>query len=158
VTRKITRAAGRIATGLQDVLYLGNLDARRDWGFAGDFVEAMWLMLQRNEPGDYVVATGETHTVREFCDRAFARAGCPLRWTGSGADETGVEKKSGAARVRVDERYFRPAEVDVLLGDASKARRELGWKPKVTFEVLVNMMVDADLEKARQETAAARPA
>ena len=157
VTRKITRAAGRIATGLQDVLYLGNLDARRDWGFAGDFVEAMWLMLQKDEPGDYVVATGETHTVREFCDRAFARAGCPLRWTGSGADETGVEKKSGDARVRVDERYLRLAEVDVLLGDASKAQRELGWKPKVTFEVLVNMMVDADLEKARKEAGAAVP-
>jgi GDPmannose 4,6-dehydratase len=118
----------------------------------------MWLMLQKNEPGDYVVATGETHTVREFCERAFTRAGRPLRWTGSGAGESGVEAKTGAVRVRVDERYFRPAEVDFLLGDASKARRELGWTPKVTFEGLVNMMVDADLEKARQETAAARPA
>src|SRR5512141_1331484 len=157
VTRKISRAAGRIATGLQDVLYLGNLDARRDWGFAGDFVEAMWLMLQKEEPGAYVVATGETHTVREFCDRAFARAGCPLRWTGSGPDETGVEKKTGTVRVRVDERYFRPAEVDVLLGDASRAKRELGWSPKVTFEGLVNMMADADLEKARQESGAVRP-
>ena len=157
VTRKITRAAGRIASGLQDVVYLGNLDARRDWGFAGDFVEAMWLMLQKNEPGDYVVATGETHTVREFCERAFARAGRPLRWTGSGAGESGVEAKTGAVRVRVDERYFRPAEVDFLLGDASKARRELGWTPEVTFEGLVNMMVDADLDKARKEAAAAVP-
>jgi GDPmannose 4,6-dehydratase len=158
VTRKITRAAGRIVHGLQDVLFLGNLDAKRDWGFAGDFIEAMWLMLQKDEPGDYVVATGEMHTVREFCDRAFARAGRPLRWTGSGPDETGVETKTGAARVRVDARYFRPAEVDLLLGDASKARRELGWAPKVTFESLVNMMLDADLDKARQESAAARPA
>ncbi len=157
VTRKITRAAGRIASGLQDVLYLGNLDARRDWGFAGDFVQAMWLMLQKNEPGDYVVATGETHTVREFCERAFARAGRPLRWTGSGAGESGVEAETGAVRVRVDERYFRPAEVDFLLGDASKARRELGWTPKATFEGLVNMMVDADLEKASKEAGAAVP-
>jgi GDPmannose 4,6-dehydratase len=158
VTRKITRAVGRVVHGLQDVLYLGNLDARRDWGFAGDYVEAMWRMLQQDEPGDYVVATGETHTVREFCDRAFARAGRHLRWTGSGAEETGVESASGAVRVRVDSRYFRPAEVDLLLGDASRARRALGWEPKVAFEGLVGMMVDADLEKARRETAAARPA
>jgi GDPmannose 4,6-dehydratase len=157
VTRKITRAAGRIVHGLQDVVYLGNLDARRDWGFAGDFVQAMWLMLQKNEPGDYVVATGKTHTVREFCEHAFARAGRPLRWTGSGAGESGVEAKTGVVRVRVDEGYFRPAEVDLLLGDASKARRELGWTPKVTFEGLVNMMVDADLEKARKEAGAAVP-
>ncbi|HEX5855598.1 MAG TPA: GDP-mannose 4,6-dehydratase, partial [Thermoanaerobaculia bacterium] len=136
----------------------GNLDAKRDWGFAGDFVEAMWLMLQKDEPGDYVVATGETHTVREFCDRAFARAGRPLHWTGAGPDETGVETKTGVERVRVDARYFRPAEVDLLLGDARKARRELGWAPKVTFEGLVNMMMDADLDKARHELAAARPA
>jgi GDPmannose 4,6-dehydratase len=157
VTRKITRAVGRIVHGAQGVLYLGNLDARRDWGFAGDYVEAMWRMLQKDEPGDYVVATGETHTVREFCDRAFARAGRPLVWTGSGREETGAEA-DGTVRVRVDPRYFRPAEVDVLLGDASKAARELGWVPRVTFAGLVDMMTDADLDKARQEAAAARPA
>ena len=114
-------------------------------------------MLQQDEPDDYVIATGETHTVREFCDRAFARAGCPLRWTGSGADETGVEAATGVPRVKVDPRYFRPAEVDVLLGDPSKAKRELGWAPRVTFEGLVDMMADADLEKARQEAAASVP-
>ena len=157
VTRKITRAVGRIVHGLQDVLYLGNLDAKRDWGFAGDYVEAMWRMLQKDEPGDYVVATGETHTVREFCDRAFARAGRPLSWTGSGQEETGAEAH-GTVRVRVDPRYYRPAEVDLLLGDASKAARELGWTPSVDFAGLVDMMTDADLDKARQESAAPRPA
>jgi GDPmannose 4,6-dehydratase len=157
VTRKITRAVGRIAHDLLDVLYLGNLDAQRDWGFAGDYVEAMWRMLQKDEPGDYVVATGETHTVREFCDRAFARAGYPLTWTGSGQEETGAEA-DGTVRVRVDPRYYRPAEVDLLLGDASRAARELGWTPRVTFAGLVDMMTDADLEKARQEPLASRPA
>jgi GDPmannose 4,6-dehydratase len=153
VTRKITRAAGRMACGLQDVLWLGNLDAKRDWGFAGDYVEAMWLMLRQDEPEDFVIATGETHTVREFCDRAFARAGRPLRWTGSGADETGVEAASGVPRVKVDARYFRPAEVDALLGDPSKAKRVLGWTPRVNFAGLVDMMTDADLARARQEAA-----
>ena len=151
VTRKITRAASRIACGQQDTLWLGNLDAKRDWGFAGDYVEAMWLMLRQDEPGDFVIATGETHTVREFCDRAFARLGRPLRWTGSGEDETGVEVSTGAVRVRVDPRYFRPAEVDVLLGDPSKARRVLGWAPRVAFPALVEMMTDADLARARRE-------
>jgi GDPmannose 4,6-dehydratase len=157
VTRKITRAVGRIVHGLQDVLYLGNLGARRDWGFAGDYVEAMWRMLQKDEPGDYVVATGETHTVREFAGRAFARAGRPLTWTGTGPEETGAEA-NGTVRVRVDPRYYRPAEVELLLGDASKAARDLGWVPGVTFAGLVDMMTDADLEKARQEPAAPRPA
>ena len=157
VTRKITRAAGRIAHGLQDVLYLGNLGAKRDWGFAGDFVEAMWLMLQKDEPGDYVVATGETHTVREFCERAFDRAGRPLRWTGSGEAEKGVEAATGVVRVRVDPHYFRPAEVEELLGDPSKAKRVLGWTPRVTFAGLVEMMTDADLAKARTETGAPVP-
>jgi len=157
VTRKITRAVGRIVHRLQDVLYLGNLDAKRDWGFAGDYVEAMWRMLQRDEPGDFVVATGETHTVREFCGRAFARAGRPLTWRGSGPEETGAEA-NGTVRVRVDPRYYRPAEVDVLLGNASKAARELGWAPCVTFADLVDMMTDADLDKARQEPLAPRPA
>ncbi len=154
VTRKITRAIGRIVHGLQETVWLGNLDARRDWGFAGDFVEAMWRMLQQEAPDDYVVATGEAHSVREFCERAFARAGVALSWRGSGSSETGVDAKTGAVRVAVDPRYFRPAEVDVLLGDASKAKRQLGWSPRVGFDGLVDMMVSADLDKARLEAAA----
>lgn len=134
VTRKITRAVGRIKHGLQEHVYLGNLDARRDWGFAGDYVRAMWLMLQREEPGDYVVATGETRSVREFCQRAFESAG--LNW---------------ADHVLFDERYLRPAEVDLLLGDASKASKELGWEPEVRFDALVAMMVGHDLELAQRE-------
>jgi GDPmannose 4,6-dehydratase len=151
VTRKITRAVGRIIHGLQETVFLGNLDARRDWGFAGDFVEAMWRMLQQEAPDDYVVATGETHSVREFCERAFAKAGISLRWTGSGVDEKGIDAASGRVLVAVDTRYFRPAEVDLLLGDASKARGTLGWSPRVGFDELVGMMVAADLEKARKE-------
>ncbi|HMP15660.1 MAG TPA: GDP-mannose 4,6-dehydratase, partial [Gemmatales bacterium] len=134
VTRKITRAVGRIKKGLQTELYLGNLDAKRDWGFAGDYVEAMWLMLQAEEPDDYVVATGETYSVREFCNKAFAYAG--LLWKDF---------------VRFDARYLRPAEVDLLLGDPSKAKRKLGWKPKVSFDELVKMMVEADIELADKE-------
>ena len=156
VTRKITRAVGRIAHGLQEVLYLGNLEAKRDWGFAGDYVDAMWRMLQRDSPEDYVVATGEAHTVREFCEKAFAKAGSALRWSGAGAEEKGSDAKTGKVRVQIDPRYFRPSEVDLLLGDASKARAELGWTPGVGFESLVDMMVAADLEKSRQESAAAR--
>ena len=133
VTRKITRAATRIKLGLQDKLYLGNLEAKRDWGYAGDFVEAMWLMLQQEQPDDYVVATGETHSVREFVQKVFGKL------------ELDYEKF-----VIVDPRYFRPTEVDVLQGDASKARRMLGWKPRVTFEQLIDIMIDADLEVARQ--------
>ena len=154
VTRKITRAVGRIVHGLQETVWLGNLDARRDWGFAGDFVDAMWRMLQQDEPDDYVVATGETHSVRDFCDTAFARAGITLTWKGHGAEETGVDASTGKVRVAVDRRYFRPAEVDVLLGDASRAKSKLGWSPRVSFGGLVEMMVDADLEKARHEAAA----
>jgi GDPmannose 4,6-dehydratase len=134
VTRKITRAVGRIRCGLQDELFLGNLDARRDWGFAGDYVEAMWRMLQQNEPDDYVIATGQTYEVREFCEKAFAHAGLDY-----------------ADFVRFDPRYLRPAEVDLLLGDASKARTRLGWQPRVSFDQLVAMMVDADLELAERE-------
>jgi GDPmannose 4,6-dehydratase len=134
VTRKITRAATRIKLGLQHKLYLGNLDARRDWGFAGDYVEAMWLMLQQDEPDDYVVATDETHSVREFCEKTFARLDLDYR-----------------DFVEIDPRYFRPAEVDLLLGSAEKARRRLGWRPRVSFDELVEMMVDADLELARRE-------
>lgn len=148
VTRKIARAAARIARGTEQTLFLGNLDAKRDWGFAGDYVKAMWLMLQQATPADYVVATGVTHSVREFAERAFARAGLPLRWEGAGVDEVGVEQGSGRVLIRIDPRYFRPTEVDLLLGDASKARRELGWAPEVSFEELVDMMVDAEVQAA----------
>jgi len=147
VTRKITRAVAAIKTGGQDRLYLGNLDARRDWGFAGDYVEAMWLMMQADAPDDYVVATGETHSVREFCEMAFQSIGFPLTWRGAGDDEQGVDRE-GRVLVEVDPRYYRPAEVDELCGDAGKARRVLGWKPRVTFGELVRMMVESDLESS----------
>lgn len=145
VTRKIARAAARIARGLEETLYLGNLDAKRDWGFAGDYVEAMWLMLQQQTPDDYVIATGETHAVREFAEQAFAGAGMRIEWRGSGLEEEGVDAASGRSVIRVDPRYFRPAEVDILLGDATKARTQLGWTPKVTFQQLVRDMVQAEL-------------
>jgi GDPmannose 4,6-dehydratase len=145
VTRKITRAVAAILAGRQDTLFLGNLDARRDWGFAGDYVDAMWRMLQVPVPEDYVIATGETHSVREFCEMAFAHVGLPLTWDGQGVDERGIGP-TGQTLVRVDPRYFRPAEVDLLLGDATKARVELGWEPSTSFVELVRMMVDADIE------------
>ena len=148
VTRKITRAAARIKLGQQDKLYLGNLDAKRDWGFAGDYVEAMWLMLQADEPEDFVIATGEAHSVRDFCERAFAHAGLPLTWRGHGVSEKGYDP-SGRAIIEIDPRYFRPSEVDYLLGDASKAARVLGWRPKVSLDELAAMMVDSDLEQIR---------
>lgn len=151
VTRKITRAAARIQAGLQDCLYLGNLEARRDWGFAGDYVEAMWLMMQAEEPEDYVIATGETHSVREFCEIAFRLIDIPLTWHGKGVDEVGKDK-SGRTLIRIDPRYFRPAEVDLLQGDASYARKRLGWSPKVTFTQLVEMMVDADMTTTQRPT------
>jgi GDPmannose 4,6-dehydratase len=151
VSRKITRAIGRIAVGLQDRLYLGNLDAKRDWGYAKDYVEAMWLMLQQDEPDDYVIATGTTHTVRDFCHLAFTRAGIQVEWQGSGLHEKGVERGTGRVLVEIDPRYLRPTEVDLLLGDASKARQKLGWTPVTTFEQLVDLMVDHDLELARDE-------
>jgi len=144
VTRKITRGVARIRAGLQECLYLGNLAARRDWGFAGDYVQAMWLMLQAEEPDDYVIATGETHSVREFCELAFELAGMPVSWRGKGLEEVGVDAQ-GKVRIRVDPRYFRPAEVDALQGDASYARKKLGWKPTASFTELVRMMVEADL-------------
>ena len=153
VSRKITRAVGRIKCGLQDRLYLGNLDARRDWGYARDYVDAMWRMLQQDEPDDYVIATGETHTVREMCARAFARAGVSIEWRGSGLNETGVDAASGETRVAIDPRYLRPTEVDLLLGDPSKARTKLGWTPSTSFAALVDLMVDADLEIAEREAA-----
>ena len=146
VTRKISRAAAEIAVGRRESVALGNLEARRDWGFAGDFVDAMWRILQADEPDDWVVGTGEDHSVREFCELAFAHLGVGLEWSGSGVDEVGRDRASGVVRVTVDPKYFRPAEVDRLLSDASKARRELGWEPRVRFEELVRMMVDADLE------------
>ena len=152
VTRKITRAVGRIAHGRQESLWLGNLDAQRDWGFAGDYVEAQWRMLQADQPDDYVIATGETHTVREFCDKAFAFAGITLAWEGEGVNETGRCTKTGKTLVRVDPRYFRPAEVELLLGDPAKAKKELGWQPTVTFQELVEMMTKADLDLAATES------
>jgi GDPmannose 4,6-dehydratase len=145
VTRKIARAAARIAAKLEDALYLGNLDAKRDWGYAKDFVEAMWLMLQQPEPDDFVIATGETHTVREFAERAFARVGMPLQWRGKGRDETGADAKTGRVLVRIDPAYYRPTEVDVLIGNPEKARAKLGWSPKVRFAELVDLMVDAEV-------------
>ncbi|QXE90701.1 GDP-mannose 4,6-dehydratase [Geomonas subterranea] len=151
VTRKITRAAARIKLGLQDRLYLGNLEAKRDWGFAGDYVEAMWRMLQADHADDYVVATGETHSVREFAEQVFASLGMQLAWKGEGEREQGVDVKSGKTLIEIDPRYFRPAEVDLLLGDATKARRELGWEPKTTFPQLVKMMTDSDLAIAERE-------
>jgi GDPmannose 4,6-dehydratase len=149
VTRKITMAAARIGAGAQEKLYLGNLDAVRDWGFAGDYVDAMWRILQREHPSDYVIATGEAHTVREFCQLAFARAGVELEFSGKGEGEIGKDRKSGREIVAVDPRYFRPAEVDLLKGDASLARKELGWTPTVNFQQLVEMMVDSDIKAAR---------
>ncbi|HEX2060314.1 MAG TPA: GDP-mannose 4,6-dehydratase [Thermoanaerobaculia bacterium] len=151
VTRKVTRAVGRIVHGLQDRIHLGNLDAKRDWGYAKDYVEAMWLMLQQREPRDYVIATGETHTVRELCEHAFRRVGIELAWRGEGTGEQGFDARSGRVLVAIDPRYFRPTEVDVLLGDASKARRELGWTPTVTFHELIDLMVDSDLVLAANE-------
>jgi GDPmannose 4,6-dehydratase len=145
VTRKITLSLARIKAGLQPTLRLGNMDAKRDWGFAGDYVEAMWLMLQQDKPDDYVIATGETRTVREFIDTAAPYAGFDIVWEGEGVKAVGRDRKSGKVIVEVDPRYFRPAEVDLLLGDPRKAERELGWKPKVTFHQLVELMMKADL-------------
>jgi GDPmannose 4,6-dehydratase len=153
VTRKITRAVAAIERGLQDRLYLGNLNARRDWGHARDFVEGMWLMLQQPNPGDYVLATGETHSVREFVERAFACIGRSIEWRGNGAKEVGLDAKTGNDLVHIDPRYFRATEVDELLGDASKARAQLGWKPKVTFAELVAEMVESDRTAIEQESA-----
>jgi GDPmannose 4,6-dehydratase len=151
VTRKITRAAARIKLGQQGCLYLGNIDAKRDWGFAGDYVEAMWLMLQQEQAEDYVIATGETYMVRTFAEKVFTRLDMPLEWQGSGVEEKGIDTTSGKTVIRIDPKYFRPAEVDLLLGDPTKARSQMGWELKTSFEQLVNMMTDADLELSERE-------
>jgi GDPmannose 4,6-dehydratase len=150
VTRKITRAAGRISCGTQEKLYLGNLAARRDWGYAPEYVKGMWLMLQQEEPDDYVLATGESHTVEEFCSLAFDMAKLPLRFEGKGTERKGIDQ-SGKVRVVVDPRYIRPTEVDELIGDPSKAREKLGWQPKVSFRELVQRMVEHDMALAAEE-------
>jgi GDPmannose 4,6-dehydratase len=149
VTRKITASLARIRAGSAERLLLGNLEARRDWGFAGDYVEIMWLMLQQDEPDDYVVATGETHSVREFAEHAARVAGFELAWEGQGAAERGLDRRTGRVLIEIDPRFYRPAEVDFLLGDARKAARKLGWKPKLRFESLVELMMRADLEAPR---------
>ncbi len=155
VTRKITRALARISLGQQPCLHLGNIDALRDWGHARDYAEAQWLMLQQAEPDDYVVATGEQHSVREFVVAAAAELGMRVAWRGAGVDEQGIDEKTGATIVRVDPRYFRPTEVETLLGDSTKARTRLGWKPRCTFAQLVKEMVAADLESAKRDSVVA---
>ena len=151
VTRKITRAVAAIELGLQDTLYLGNLDARRDWGHARDYVEGMWMIVQQPEPDYYVLATGESHSVREFAERAFAIVGRRIEWRGTGADEIGVDRSSGATLVRIDPRYYRPTETGELRGDPAKARARLGWRHRVSFDALVTEMVESDLVAVRKE-------
>ena len=151
VTRKITRAVARIVLGLEECIYLGNLDAKRDWGHARDYVEGMWRIVQQDTAEDYVLATGESRSVREFVEAAFAHVDRKVEWNGEGADEHAVDPKSGKMLVRIDPRYFRPTEVDLLIGDSSKARSRLGWKPQTTFTELVREMMEADLMAARKE-------
>jgi GDPmannose 4,6-dehydratase len=162
VTRKITRAVSRIFLGMQDTLFLGNMEAKRDWGYAPEYVDAMWRMLQQEKAQDYVIATGETNSVRALTEKAFAHLGITLEWQGKDEQERGIvssidhsaedtKLKKGDVIIEVDPNYYRPTEVDLLIGDASKAEKELGWKPKVTFEELVQIMVDADLKLARRE-------
>ena len=149
VTRKITRAIARIKLGIDKSIHLGNLEAKRDWGYAPDYVEAMWLMLQQQSPDDYVVATGKSYSVRQFVEEAFKAAGYDFGWTGHGLEEKGKDKKTGDTLIEIDSRYFRPTEVDSLLGDPTKARQKLGWQPKVDFPRLVKMMLDADMEREK---------
>jgi GDPmannose 4,6-dehydratase len=151
VTRKITRAVAAISLGLQDTLYLGNIDAKRDWGHARDYVEGMWRILQQEEPDDYVLATGETHSVREFVELAFAEIGVTIVWSGEGENEIGKCARSGKVLVKIDPRYFRPTEVDLLLGDPRKAHDKLGWKHTTTFPELVSEMVASDLKSVAAE-------
>ena len=150
VTRKITIAAAKIKLGLQDILYLGNLNAKRDWGYAPEYCEVMWKMLQQDKPDDYVIATNETHTVREFTELAFKYLGIDIEWKGEGVKEKGIETETGKILVEVDPKYFRPTEVDILIGDYSKAKRELGWEPKVKFEELVQLMVKSDIKEIKE--------
>ena len=147
VTRKITMAAAKIKKGMLDKLYLGNMDAKRDWGFAGDYVEAMWLMLQQDEPDDFVIATGKTHSVREFVELAFREVGIEIGWQGEGVNEVGVDQATGDVVIEIDPRYYRPTEVELLLGDPTKAKEKLGWEAKVGLRELVKMMVEGDMEK-----------
>ncbi|MDO9487719.1 MAG: GDP-mannose 4,6-dehydratase, partial [Sphingomonadaceae bacterium] len=151
VTRKITRAASRIHLGTQDKLYLGNLSAQRDWGHAKDYVEGMWRIVQHETPDDFVLATGHTYSVRWFCERVFAELGIDLEWNGEGIDEKGIDRKTGREIIAVDPVYFRPTEVDLLLGDATKARKVLGWVPSYDVDALVREMVEEDLKAARKE-------
>jgi len=151
VTRKITRAAVRISMGTQEQVFLGNLDAKRDWGHAGDFVDGMWRMLQQEKPEDFVLATGVTTTIREFAERAFAEVGITLGWSGRGVDEVGRDTKTGNTVVSVDPTYFRPTEVDLLIGDASKARKKLNWKPIIDLQQMIEEMIASDLEEARKD-------
>jgi GDPmannose 4,6-dehydratase len=146
VTRKITRAVARITKGKQDKIYLGNMNAKRDWGYAKDYVKMMWMMLQHDTPEDFVIATGETHTVREFVEAAFSHVDIEIEWQGKGVDEKGIDKDTGKVLVEVDPKYFRPTEVDLLIGDPTKAKEELGWEPEVKFKELVQLMVQSDLE------------
>ncbi len=152
VTRKITIGASAIKAGKKECLYMGNIDSRRDWGYAPDYVRAMWMMLQADEASDYVVATGEMHTVREFIEKSFAHLDMPIEWQGTGADEIGINKNNGKTVVRIDPKYYRPTEVEQLLGDPSKAKAKLGWKPEVTFEQLVEIMVKADYDAVLKGT------
>jgi len=150
VTRKITRAASRIKEGIQDSLYLGNLDAKRDWGYAPEYVEGMWRMLQQEKPEDFILATGENHTIREFVELAFEELDMEIEWQGKGIDEIGLNAKTGKKRIAIDEKYYRPTEVDQLLGDATKAKKELGWEAKMPFEELVKIMVQSDWENVKR--------
>lgn len=150
VSRKITRAVGRIREGLQECLYLGNLDAKRDWGYAPEYTDMMWRMLQQDTPEDYVCATGETNTIRRFCIESFKEVGIDIEFQGEDVEEEGIDTKTGKTIVKIDPRYFRPAEVDLLLGDATKAKQKLGWEPKVKFDDLVKIMTQADWELAKQ--------
>jgi GDPmannose 4,6-dehydratase len=151
VTRKITRGLARIREGLDKCLYLGNLDALRDWGHARDYVRAQWLMLQQDQPDDFVISTGEQHSVREFVERTAAHLGYSIEWRGAGVHEEGVDRMTGRVLVKIDPRYFRPTEVETLLGDCSKAKEKLGWLPETSFEELVREMVESDLELARRD-------